>query len=385
MKNISKIMMFSFLAVVLVAGTFTVADAIPTGKDIIIYPTEKVLSPDRIRMNEIVALLENESTLESEKQDLYSEAQEIRHRAITSYTVDINGITEAKSAKGIMADIMNDEIVIDEIGNIREIVTGVGRGKGDVFTIYVNPTFFDDETLKKFSNQIRTHVGTDIDITFKSMEQPVKATCTSQTGTCDPPEGGVKVEAKNHNACSIGFQADDGGAEGFIMAGHCADAGSGTSDDVFQPYEDWFGWNKIGNVNDNVYVDETTFDGAFVAIDVSSVSDKIYSNILPDVVGSIVYDDYMTTKGYSSSSFTGQIDDVDIDISYDAGIDVRGQFRVDTTAIPGDSGGPTYESGAQYPDLMGIVVAKDNGNTVSFHSAAANMTAEFSGVSWDFS
>ncbi|MBS1268181.1 MAG: hypothetical protein MAG458_00903 [Nitrosopumilus sp.] len=39
----------------------------------------------------------------------------------------------------------------------------------------------------------------------------------------------------------------------------------------------------------------------------------------------------------------------------------------------------------QYPDLMGIVVARDNGSTVSFHSAAHNMDDELTGVSWDFS
>lgn len=39
----------------------------------------------------------------------------------------------------------------------------------------------------------------------------------------------------------------------------------------------------------------------------------------------------------------------------------------------------------QYPDLMGIVVARDNGSTVSFHSATHNMDDELTGVSWDFS
>lgn len=383
-KNTQKIVMFSFLTAMLVTGTLTVADAMSIGENIVIYPTEKVLSPDRIRMIEIVSSLDSETLLDSDKKDLYAEAEEIRYRAITSYTVDSDGIVEAKNAKSIMKDIMNNEIVIDDIGNIREIVTGVGRGKGDVFTVYVNPTFFDDETLKKFSNQLRVHVGNDIDITFISQSPTESVSCSSQTGTCDPLEGGVKMEGKNHNPCSVGFQASDDGTEGFIVAGHCVDAGSGTSDDVFQPYEDWFGWNKIGDVNDNAFADETTFDGAFVDVSGLSVSDKIYSGILADQVGSIVYNDYMTTKGYASSggSFTGQINDVDYDAFYD-GKDVREQFKVDTEATGGDSGGPTYESGAQYPDLMGIVVAGGTGYSV--HSKASNMGGELTDVSWDFS
>ncbi len=349
-----------------------------TGNDIVIYPVEKTVSPDLLRMNEIVYDLESDSVTEEERSELLDEAKLLREKAISEYTVDPIKADRVQLAKESMRDAMNNEINISNIGNIRDIVNAHGVGPGDQFTVYVDPSYFESDKLPVIFDSLRKVVGNDLDITLIQEERITPASCSSQTGECNPVEGGVKISDEDGVVCSVGFQASDGGTEGFITAGHCFS----DNEEVFQPYDHWL-WNwKVGDVDGNALADETTCDCLFVDTD-ESVEDEIFSNINSDQVGTITYNDYMTTKGQTSGYFIGQIKDVDVDIQYSGNIDVREQFRVDTAARGGDSGGPTYESGAQYPDLMGIVVATTSTN--SYHSAAHNMDDELTGVSWNFS
>lgn len=204
--------------------------------------------------------------------------------------------------------------------------------------------------------------------------------CSSQTGTCSPLEGGVSIEGKNHSACSSAFQAVDDGNEGFITSGHCVDAGSGTSDDVFQPTES--GGTKIGDVNDNAYDSDTRCDCAFVQA--SSISDKIFSNIAADgVISTITQDDYVTVKGKSSTKYA-QVSA----ISYSTTIDghyFRDHFKVDEVVSGGDSGGIGYETNEFTPLIHGVTSFASSGGGYSGLSKAHYLDDELPDVSWDFS
>lgn len=382
--TIKTVKIVMFLALITAVSTSGVALAETNGNNIIVEPHKKTLSPELLRMNEIISLLDDPELSEQEKSDLYEEAKQLHHEAITKFSVDLIEAEKVQQAKQIMRDIMNQEIEISGVANIRDVVNAHGVGKGDQFTVYVDPKYFDEQYFSLIFDSLRDHLGNEIDITLKQVGKTVPTACASQTGDCTPVEGGVQIESEQNAKCSVGFQAkDSSNNEGFITAGHCGGTGSSVNEQ-YQPTKDLFGFNKVGDVTVAGLVDETTCDCMFVDAD-ESISDKIFSNIAADQVGSIVFNDFMTTKGWNSTSFTGQIDDVSIDILYTGGIDVRDQFRVDETARQGDSGGPTYESGAEFPDLMGIVVAKDVGNTVSYHSKAANMDDELTGVSWVFS
>lgn len=382
MNNTTKTILLAIMlsTIVIPLSLMSNADAVEkTGRDIIIQPQEKIISPDLLRMNEIVYDLESDSLTEEERSELIKEAELLREKAKSEYTVDTIKAERVFAAKQDMRNAMNNEINISDIGNIREIVTAHGVGAGDQFIVYVDPKYFESATLPKIFESLRQEVGTDIDITIKSRGLAVP-TC-SQTGECNPVEGGVEIRDSDDIDCSVGFQAKDGTTEGFITAGHCFS----NNEDVFQPYDHWLWDWQVGTVDGNALVDETTCDCLFVDTD-ESVEDEIYSNINADQVGTITFNDWMTTKGQSSGSFTGQIKDVSIDITYPGSIDVLDQFEVNTAAIGGDSGGPTYEAGAQFPDLMGIIVANDSPTnpTVSYHSKASNMDDELTGVSWDF-
>jgi len=381
-KTPKTIMVLALIAAVSTSGV-ALANAETNGKNIIVE-LQKTSSPELLRMNEIVSLLDDPKLSTQEKSDLYEESKQIRHQAITKFSIDPIKVEKVQQAKQIMRDIMNQEIEISGVANIRDIVNAHGVGKGDQFTVYIDPQYFDEQYFSLIFDNLRNRLGDDIDITLKQVGKTIPASCSSQTGDCTPVEGGVQIESEQNAKCSVGFQAEDSSSnEGFVTAGHCGGTGS-SYDEQYQPTKDFFGFNKVGDVTVDGLVDETTCDCLFVDAD-ESISNKIFSNIAADQVGSIVYNDFMTTKGWNSTSFTGQIDDVSVDITYTGNIDVRDQFRVDETARKGDSGGPTYESGAQFPDLMGIVVAKDIGDTVSYHSKAANMDDELTGVSWNFS
>lgn len=382
--TLTKILIFFTLALSLATTSLSTVQADTDGKNIIVEPKEKITTPELLRMNEIVSELEDRNLSEEQITSLYDEAKAIRHEAITKYSVDPILAEKTQVAKKIMRDVMNENREFSEVGNIRDIVNAIGVGKGDQFTVYVDPEYFNAKYFDSIFQNLRIHVGNEIDITLKQIGKTVITACGSQTGDCSPVEGGIQIESEQNAKCSVGFQAkDSSNNEGFVTAGHCGGTGS-TVNEQYQPTKDFFGFNKVGDVTVAGLVDETTCDCLFVDAD-ESISDKIFSNILADQVGAIVFNDFMTTKGWNSTSFTGQIDDVSIDIQYTGPIDVRDQFRVDETARKGDSGGPTYESGAQFPDLMGIIVATDSNETISYHSKAAYMTGELTGVSWDFS
>jgi len=356
-----------------------ISAATPIGKDIVI--TEKItkINPDLDRMQQIVDLLTNEQLTETQKDSLYNEADDIRQKALTAKVV---------YSEETMRDLKNSHELMNDIGSangdfanakFREIIMGHGIQDGKLI-VYILPEKFTESYISNIITDVREIVGTKIDIQFEEKDAFTLTGC-SQSGDCNPLQGGTKIEAKNHSTCSATFQAKDGSTEGFIMAGHCGDAGSGSTDDVFQPTEDWFGWNKIGDIVDNAYDSDTKCDCAFVDAS-ESISDKIYNNIAAGAVGTVVEDDYLTTQSFDSGTIVGTVETVPFS-TYVNGNYHRDHFLTTHDLAGGDSGGVLYESGAQYPDIMGGIVADGNGD--SLHWQAEYLDDEISGVSFDFS
>lgn len=367
-------------SVVLVAPNVSAVDQVERGQDVVIHEKTKNIDLDLIRMQEIVSALDDPKTTELDKAKLYQEAKELRQKSISQHIANPVKEAKVKEAHSALSQIF---VANGNFANakIQDIIVGHGIA-GDKFIVDIDPKYFTDKDLPNIIKHIRNVVGNDVDIEFAAEDRPIATAC-SQTGDCTPVQGGVKIVNNLSVPCTVGFQAKQGTIEGFITAGHCVSLTS-PDDDVYQPTKDFFLLNKVGDTTRDGFVGSgtTNCDCAFVDAD-EAISDLIYSDIAADQVGSIVLNDVMTTKGSATSGgyFIGNIIATSYNTSY-GGETVTDQFKVDHIATGGDSGGPTYEAGAQFPDLMGIVVA--TGTTYSVHSKASNI-GTLSGVSWDFS
>ncbi|HSA76490.1 MAG TPA: hypothetical protein VLE02_02990 [Nitrosarchaeum sp.] len=354
--------------------------AIPqSGKDIIVYEKTMQVNPDLIRMQQIVDRLTDPELTESEKTDLYNEANDIRQKALSNRVIlseekqqELTNAHEALNNIGSKNDIIGNE-------KFSDIIMGFGITEGKLL-VAILPDKFTETEIPQIISAVRGVVGEKVDIQFEARELYTYSAC-SQDGDCNPLEGGAKIEAKNHNPCSATFQADKSG-EGFITAGHCVDTGSGSANDVFQPTEDIFGFNKIGDVTASAYDSDTRCDCAFVDA-TESISDKIYNNISASAVGTVVEDDFLTVQGYRTGTLVGTVEVVPFSTT------INGHFHRDhfTTTHDlnpdgGDSGGVLYESGAANPNIMGGVVADGAGD--SLHWQAEYLDNEISGASFNF-
>jgi len=351
-----------------------------SGKDIVVYEKIITINPDLIRMQQIVDILANPELTESEKTDLQNEASDIRQKALSNRVIlsaekqrDLINAHEILNTIGSKNDIFGNE-------KFSDVIMGFGITDGKLL-VAILPDKFTQAEIPQIISTVRSVVGEKVDIQFEARASYTYSAC-SQTGDCNPLEGGAKIEAKNHNPCSATFQAAKSGVEGFITAGHCVDTGSGSTNDVFQPIEDSFGFNKIGDVTASAYDSDTRCDCAFVDA-IESISDKIYNNISASAVGTVVDNDFLTVQGYRTGTLVGTVEVVQFSTT------INGHFHRDhfTTTHDlnpdgGDSGGVLYESGAANPKIMGGIVADGNGD--SLHWQSEYLDNEISGAIFDF-
>ncbi len=148
-------------------------------------------------------------------------------------------------------------------------VTGTSvSGIHKALVIYIDSTQLTADKNRTYYTELIQNRYSDIPVIVRFGESKLES-CTVPTSNCDPLIGGIQMEAKNHSYCTIGLAIPRGGIDGFITAGHCVDDTSGSGDDVYQPTEDLFGSNKVGDVSVDLYqaqcdcawIDQSSADG----------------------------------------------------------------------------------------------------------------------------
>ncbi len=197
--------------------------------------------------------------------------------------------------------------------------------------------------------------------------------CALQQANCDPIVGGVQMEAKNHDPCTISLPVTRSGVEGYITASHCVNTGSGTANDVFQHTES--AGTKVGDTTVRIFTDDC--DCAF--IDHSGGEDtetKIWysSNYFITVTG---YTDRVSNgalvmvTGQNSGSKVAIVDDNTDTASY-SGLNVDTISTTTHVTQGGDSGAPW--SSLAKSNYYGLHVAGDSG--ASYFVPWENVEAE---------
>ena len=240
-----------------------------------------------------------------------------------------------------------------------------------------------EEKIKLYVERIREIVGNDIDITILPSEIGTFTAC-SQSGDCEPLQGGTKITVESGLSCSMGFKASYDGKTGFITAGHCNSGNiGGTGEDVGNPSAS--AGDKLGVVHANDFENNSWCDCIFVDA-TESISDKVYSGI--DVSGTLfpVVDDLLKWEGYGSSG--GSTDIVDTYESFTALLEgnyytIQGAVEVEDTFSSGDSGGTVYEDvSSGTPRFAGTAMGNQDGN--GFYVPYYRYTNAFSGLTFTY-
>ena len=96
---------------------------------------------------------------------------------------------------------------IDDLRNIYNIaIVTVGTDfENDSLRIGIDREGLTDSKVQNIEKQIRKIVGDEIGITIEYSD-PVYFRC-SQTGDCNPMQGGVRIQAEGTTPCSMGYKA----------------------------------------------------------------------------------------------------------------------------------------------------------------------------------
>lgn len=337
--------MFLLLTAVLVAGTLTVAEAIEPevkGKTLILDKIER--APDTL----------------SEQQ-----------RETIRGQIDI--LTEA-GIKGL------------DDGSLP--IVGVGTDfKNQAVKVKILEASLNDESVKIYEKKIREIIGDKSDLTIIPGNIGVFTTC-SQTGDCEPLQGGVKIGVylnSTHTVfCSMGVKASYDSKTGFVTAGHCNETEiGGEGEDVGNPTDS--ASDKLGTVHENAFEDDGWCDCMFVD-STETISDKVYNNIdisgelFPVVTDDVKWEGYASLGGSSDivdnyESFTGEF--------LGSNITIQGAVAIEDTFTIGDSGGTVYEDvNSGTPKFAGIIMGNQDGD--GFYIPYYRITNAFSGLTFTY-
>jgi len=392
-KNTTLIFLLTLLTVTLIVFQIDVVYADKSEKEdkkiTIKQYIDKSKPSDLLRMHEITLLLEDDMLTKKDKKSLEKEAKQIRKIAIEKLTsnmtkhqkdkfeVDKNKV-EQHYNKLIKA--LNDNPKFEKLFSNELVGFGIDHKTNKLF-IDIDESFSNQKNANKYHKIIKKILGKTIDFEFRSIERPQMKVCVGIQNICDPIEGALKIKAQSGSDCSMGFKALDGTTPGFIMAGHCGEIG----DKVYQP----IGLaNTVGIITKDGLTNSDTYtycDCAFVdTTGYKSVNSTIYTQIKPTEVGTPIFNDYVTMKGFTSGAVTGQI----INANYCTKIGevwLISHFRVNSLASHGDSGGPVYETGNSNGKLIGFISGGNIAQNFTIISPANKVGIEMPGVTIDFS
>lgn len=349
------------------------------GKDFFVYDKVQQPNADVVKYGELVKKLKDPNNDEATKNTIKAEIEKLNQNKKQSKKLSDDEKRFIDSKKDVLTKYYADKLNAANTDEKREKViketpvTFITTDE-DSATLRVG---IDENYLQHFgeievSKTIRDIVGSDVDITFQSSEQYKPKAC-SQTGDCNPIQGGVKITMDTWTTCSVGFKATYQGYNGFITAGHCGE----TLDNVGNPSA--WSWDLLGYIFEEKWYSGTTFDGAFVK-STESTSDKIYYNIDPSGVGTVSQYDTVAMEGYNSQGVTGTVTNSSTSV-FCGGIWLYDQAKANYVSLNGDSGGPVYKTGSS-TKLVGITSCGTSYD--STFSKATNLTNEFSGASFVF-
>lgn len=185
-------------------------------------------------------------------------------------------------------------------------------GLHKALVVTINETYLTVEKDKAYYEQLIQDKYSDLPVLVRFGIIQLDGCATPQSN-CDPLLGGIQMQAKNNGKCTIGLPIDRNGTDGFITAAHCVDDLPGSGDDIFQPTEDWLGWNKIGDVSVallNVNCDCAWIDQSSSDTNISAVWSNIHTwtNIVA-YVDRPVQGTYVILHGATSNLSYGIVDD----------------------------------------------------------------------------
>lgn len=329
----------------------------------------------------IVMLQESEAQLQARGADVFVMERSTPPN-IGFEPLSVEDQTKIDEKRRVLTDFISNKLAAAETREAKESIMMqypihyIGTDREEkALRIGIDEDYVKHVEEAEITKTIRTIVGYDVNIVYESAS-PIAPTC-SQTGDCEPIQGGVQIMVGGvfGDPCSSGFQATYQGYEGFVTAGHCGEE----NDDVGNP-SGW-SWDELGLLFENSYYTGSECDCAFVKSD-ESVSDRIYFNIDPTGTATVDVDDTVYMEGYQTKGVSGPVIDDSISTFYD-GKTFNDQVQADYDSIGGDSGGAVYTTSSG-TKLVGITVAEDTNNLYSYFSKEANVRAELSGLTWNF-
>ena len=364
------------LAVGLIGSTFALSQDIMAqggiGQNTIKSEPPTFDTPDIQRMTEIVRQLHDEATTESERAELIEEAQQIKRSHEQRF--DSTARQAMLDKKDVIVEYISGNLNLRSFDDFTSEFPVSGLYVDSATNKLVVNVFPDefDSNAESVLQKVRELVGRDIDITVQPM--PAITPQCSQTGNCEPAQGGVKISTAE-GACSMGFKAIRNGDIGFVTAGHCTDGSTDAT--VGQP--NYYYWDHIGSVTANSYRFGSSADAMFVEAD-ESISDRIYNNIDINWAGSTGLLDGVHMEGHTSKGVLGVV----VDVSYSSYVDsvwINDMAATTYDGDGGDSGGPVY---GYIPSTNFKGTHVGSNGIISTYSKQANILDEISGLSWRF-
>lgn len=382
-KNIKLGILFSLIALVAVPASFAIVDAEQTSKTGKLFIKESLTeeSADRKELNRLLRLLDSTDLTEKEIQDIKEKREIIKEK--TKRIAPVLSSEKRAEIRGhidAVGDVMSQ---LKRDGTIPIVSVGTDA-ENEAVKVRILKDGLTDEKISQYENELRKIVGNDVNITIIPSGAATYVACTTQTGDCNPLQGGGKITMKNAGYCSMAFKASYDGKTGFITAGHCnTDDIGGTGEDVGQPLDT--AGDKIGTVHANAFEDGGWCDCIFVDAS-ESISDKVFSGT--DVSGTLFpvqYDDILA-EGANTKGESGQIEDTYEHFIADLGgvdYETKGAVMLDFTFSSGDSGGTIYEDvSSGTPKFAGIISANVDGN--GYYIPYYRVTNAFSGLTFTY-
>ena len=252
--------------------------------------------------------------------------------------------------------------------------------------IRIDSRSYNEENVSRYVETIRSLVG-DVDLTIGPGELVVPESCSSRhSSECQPIKGGVRFDADDTRAGTIGFKASYNGKTGFVTAGHnfIDDNGNDLAGTTIHQHPS--SWWDIGNLENKSieFGEETWCDCAFVSelSTTRSMDDGVYGMSDPSSTENAYWNQLVKISGGYTGISYGFVTSTDSDFWYDLDEDGIGETKVNDairasySSRSGDSGSPIISFGGK---LVGIHVG-GNGHFME-HSAVTNT---FPGLTWGF-
>lgn len=240
--------------------------------------------------------------------------------------------------------------------------------------VAIERTGLTTEKIQSIEKRLREIVGQDVDITISYSDPLYLASC-SQTGDCNPIEGGTRISVGGE-LCSMGYRATYNGDTGFVTAGHCNGGATGTS--VGNPTV--YSWDILGTVIDNTFEDGTWCDCAFVNNTETTSSDVYDGQTVSGLLYPEMYD-WLEFESTVTQGTSGGITDPYTHINPKfcdscPTVQIYGVVETNASLSGGDSGGSVIESTTGTPEFAGTIITQDGHYTPYYR-----ITNAFSGIS----